>query len=230
MPPTERREELRRHHIYFDPEFMVYRLNKSVGNINVHGTRFFVGPRIRYEYLFPKAFYFGVDIASGGTRTDFKAFRGGKPLSWRRASRTFVELELRLGYTFFQGERFFATPFLGGGVYGVVSKDHYNHQGLKETSGYFVGGVKLKYRVHQKFNVGFNVKLLYVGEDLEFRLSVEKVKDHHSYFGGEIGVPLGYYLSKDKKWSLEAEPYFRTLGFSKLQMLYGARILAKYNF
>ena len=45
--------------------------------MRVHGTKFFLGLKLGYEYLKPEAFYFGIDILAAGANHGFhESFKG----------------------------------------------------------------------------------------------------------------------------------------------------------
>jgi hypothetical protein len=73
--------------------------------------------------------------------------------------------------------------------------------------------------------------VLYVfREKVRFKVPDEKVCQINNLWGGEIGIPFTWHLSKTKKWDFEFEPYFLTLGFSKEQMAFGSKLLFGFNF
>ena len=222
-----------RHHISFGPDFILYKQNKEIKNITSKGTRFFWGFRFVYEHLYPDSFYAGLDLASAGTDADFKAYRDGNRLVWHQANRDFGDFDLRLGYTISnQNRNYLISPFLGFGVYDISPEDHHNHEGLKkDLFAYFSGGIKFKYNLKDRFDLGCNLKTLYVfSEKVHFKIPDEKICQKNKLWGGEIGIPFTWHISKTKKWDLEFEPYFLTLGFSKEQMAFGSKLLLGFNF
>ena len=124
-------EEKNPNHFYFGPEFLFYQLNVPIDGAKVHGTRFFSGLRLGYEYLKPKAFYAGVDLLGTSTGSDFKASYQGHNLSCWKADRGFGNLELRFGYTF-APTNWLVSSFLGIGSYNTYTIDHHSHQVLKK--------------------------------------------------------------------------------------------------
>ncbi|MDN3509343.1 MAG: hypothetical protein P0S93_04945 [Candidatus Neptunochlamydia sp.] len=186
-----------------------------------------------YEYLYPNSFYAGLDLASAGSDVDFKAFRDGKRLSFDQANRDFGNFDLRLGYTVSnQNRSYMISLFWGLGIYDISPEDHHNHEGLrKDLFAYFSGGAKFKYKIRSFFDFGYNLKVLYVfREKVRFKVPDENVCQINRLWGGEIGIPFTWHLSKTKRWDIELEPYFLTLGFSKEQMTFGTKLLFGFNF
>ncbi|MEM8727515.1 MAG: hypothetical protein AAGE99_02215 [Chlamydiota bacterium] len=222
-----------RNHIRFGPDFIVYSQDKNIKNITSKGTRFFRGLRFVYEHLYPNSFYAGLDLASAGSDVDFKAYRNGNRLSFDQANREFGNFDLRLGYTLSnQNGSYMISPFLGLGIYDISPEDRHNHEGLKEDRfPYFSGGAKFKYEIGSFFDFGCNIKVLYVfREKVRFKIPDERVCQINRLWGGEIGIPFTWHFSKTKRWNIELEPYFLTLGFSKEQMAFGTKLLFGFNF
>lgn len=218
------------HHFYFGPEFQCYQLNTHIKDVKVHGTRFFWGFRLGYEYLKPKAFYFGIDLATTSTETDFKASKDREHISWHKADRGFGNLELRLGYTF-APEKWMVTPFLGFGLYDVFAIDHHDHQGFSEDFLYGTGGARAKYAFSSLFDLGLNLKVFRTFHaEQRFKYEGGKVKEHHNMWGGEIGTPLIWHIGSSNRWDVQLEPYFLKLDFSEVQNIYGTRLLFGYIF
>ena len=229
---TEKKPFPYHNHIHFGPDFLIYRQDKNIKNINSKGSRFFWGFRFVYEYLYPNAFYAGIDLASVGSDIDFKAYRNGKPLSFDQVNREFGNFDLRLGYTI-STKNLIVSPFLGLGVYDISPEDHHNQEGLKrDLFSYFSAGAKFKYKIRSFFDCGYNLKFLYCfRENVQFKVpSYKKIYQINQLWGGEISIPLIWHISKKKRWDIALEPYFLTLGFSQEQMAFGAKILFAFNF
>jgi len=214
-------------HFYVGPEVFAFDLHTHVKDVNIDGTRCFAGLKLRYEYLKPKAFYAGVDllIAWGGKRF--------KPTSKRyqfsgNGECGFGNFELRLGYTFEQ-ESGVVSPYLGMGGY-VFGSGAFN-----EVLVYVATGMRSLFEVTQRFSMGLNVKLQLAPEaEREFRYRYQghktTLRKEQNMWGGEIGLPLLWYLSKSKRWQAQLEPYFLSLNFIERQNIYGARLLFGYCF
>ena len=229
----QKQAPIRRNHIHFGPDFLVYKQDKHVKNITSQGARFFWGLRFVYEHLYPNSFYAGLDLASAGSDVDFKTFRDGKRLSLDQGNKEFGHFDLRLGYTVANQTRsYMISPFLGLGIYDIAPEDHHNQQGLiKDLFAYFSGGSKFTYTIGSFFDVGCNVKVLYVfRENVHFKISDEKICAINKLWGGEIGIPLTWHISSTKKWDVAVEPYCLTLGFSREQIAYGTKLLFAFNF
>lgn len=210
-------------HLYFGPEIFAFDLDTHFKDVRVHGAKFFMGLRLGYEYLKPDAFYFGIDLmgAAGihGFHETFKRFH--VPRSHGTAG--FVNFELRFGYTL-MANRWLVTPYFCNGAYAYGSgcHDHHFHGGMS----YLGGGVRSLYEVSQTFNVGLNAKVfasIYTSDKFKF-LKISR-SNHHGQWGGELGVPLIWYLGSHKRWDIQLEPYFLKLDFSQVQNIYGLRLL-----
>lgn len=220
------------HHIYLGPEFFLFDLNTHVDRMKVYGLNFFAGLRLRYEYLKPKAFYAGIDLFSAwspnGSHAKFKKFHFHR----NNNNIGFGNLELRLGYTFASGRKMF-TPFLGIGAYSFGNYGSYFH--FSESMFYYNFGMRSLFEVSRPFSVGINWKIFRTSDtEQKFKFLVEghkiKLTDHDNMWGGEIGVPLVWYVGSKRRWEIQLEPYFLKLDFSEVQNIYGTRLLFGYRF
>ncbi len=215
-------------HLYFGPEIFAFDLDTNFKDVGIHGTKFFMGLRLGYEYLKPNAFYFGIDLmgAAGihGFHETFKRFHVPR----NHGTTGFVNFELRFGYTLMT-DRWLATSYFCNGayVYGNGCHDHYIDGGMS----YLGGGVRSLYEVSRAFNVGLNAKIfasIYTNDKFKF-LRIKR-SNHHGQWGGELGVPLIWYPGSHKRWDIQLEPYFLKLDFSQVQNIYGLRLLFGYHF
>ena len=232
VPQTQNKSvaEANPNHFYFGPEFQCYQLNLHINDVKVHGTRFFWGFRLGYEFLKPKALYAGIDLFATSTGTDFKASKDHSHISWHKADRGFGNLELRLGYTF-APEQWLISPFLGVGIYDVFAVDHHNHQGFKESLPYGTGGVRAKYAFSTVFDINLNLKIFGTFDaEQRFKYKGGTSKDHDNMWGGEIGIPFIWHVGSAKRWDIQLIPYFLKLDFSKVQNIYGTSLLFGYRF
>lgn len=214
-------------HFYIGPQAFAFDLHTHVKDIKIDGTRGFVGPLLRYEYLKPKAFYAGVDLLASWTNKNFKPtsdkykFRGNEGAG-------FSNLDLRLGYTFGQNNGL-VSPYLGGGLYGFGST------ASNEILLYVAAGIRSLFDINQSFSMGLNLKLLLAPEaERQFKYHYEghkrRLHENENLWGGEVGVPLVWYLGSKKRWEIQLEPYFLKLDFTQVQNIYGTRLLCGYRF
>ena len=214
-------------HIYIGPDAFAFDLDTHVKYVKIHGVRYFLGPLLRYEYLKPNAFYAGVDfLASWGNKkfkltSDRYKFEGKGGIG-------FANLELRLGYSC-TTKNGTISPYLGMGAYG------FGNTASKELIGYFATGMRSLFAVNPSFSMGLNLKV-FCAPDAErrfkFRLDghEKRLREQETIWGGEIGIPLAWYLGASKRWEIQLEPYFLKLDFSSVQNIYGTRLLFGYRF
>jgi hypothetical protein len=215
-------------HIYFGPEIFALNLNTHFKNVRVHGTKFFLGLRLGYEYLKPEAFYFGIDVLSAGANHGFHESFKGRQIPQSNDLTGFGFFELRFGYTL-APTKWLLTPFLCLGGYGFRSGSHHHH--FDDGFSYFGGGIHSRYEISQIFNAGLNFKIFgSFDTDEKFRFLGIKKSNHHGQWGGEIGLPLIWYVGSHKRWDIQLEPYFLKLDFSEVQNIYGLRLLFGYHF
>jgi hypothetical protein len=214
-------------HFYIGPEVFAFDLHTHVKDVKVHGVRYFAGPLLRYEYLKPKALYAGVEFLGAWGNKDFKSasrrykFQGNGPVG-------FGNFELRLGYTFEQKSGL-VSPYLGTGFYG------FGNSASNEILVYFAAGMRSLFELSQSFSMGLNLKLQFAPRaerELKYRYEGHRHRLHQSknLWGGEVGVPLVWYLTASKRWEAQFEPYFLSLDFTETQNIYGARLLFGYRF
>lgn len=195
--------------------------------MRVHGAKFFLGLRLGYEYLKPEAFYFGIDILAAGANHGFhESFKGHRiPQSDGLAG--FGFFELRFGYTL-SSNKWLLTPFLCLGGYSFGSGSHHH---FDDGFSYFGGGIRSRYEISQIFNLGLNLKIFgSFDTDEHFRFLGIKKSDHNGLWGGEVGLPLIWYVGSHKRWDIQLEPYFLKLDFAEVQNIYGLRLLFGYHF
>jgi hypothetical protein len=214
--------------IYFGPEVFALNVNSHFNHVKVHGTKFFMGLRLGYEYLKPEFFYFGIDLLSAaanhGFHEKYKEYYIPQINGWIG----FGAFELRFGYTF-SPNRWLLTPFLCLGAYDFGGGPH--HHRFDNGFSYLGGGIHSRYEVSRAFNVGLNLKIfssMYHEEKFRF-LGVKKTT-HNGLWGGEIGVPLIWRIGSHKRWDIQLEPYFLKLDFSEVQNAYGLRLLFDFCF
>ena len=214
--------------IYFGPEFFALNLNTHFNHVKVHGTKFFMGLKLGYEYLKPECFYCGLDLtaaaANRGFHEKYKEYYIPQTNGWIG----FGAFDLRFGYTV-APECWLLTPFLCLGAYDFGGGSH--HHNFDNGFSYLGGGLRSRYEVSRVFNVGLNLKIfssMYHEEKLRF-LGIKK-KTHNGLWGGEIGVPLLWHLGLRKRWNIQLEPYFLKLDFSETQNVYGTRLLFDFCF
>lgn len=214
-------------HIYLGPEAFAFDLDTHIKDVKIDGTRYFLGYRLRYEYLKPDAFYAGVDLLSSWGNKDFK------PSSRKYYFRTkggigFGNLELRLGYTFAKKSGIL-TPFVGMGLYG------FGNTSSNEFLLYVATGMRSLFEINRSFSLGLNLKV-FCAPDAERRFKYKymghtsRLKEYNNMWGGEIGIPFVWYLGSSKRWEMQLEPYFLKLDFSETQNIYGSRLLFGYRF
>jgi hypothetical protein len=214
--------------IYLGPELFLFDLNTHVKSVKIDDARFFWGLRFRYEYLKSKAFYAGVDLLSSFSSKDFNATYRGHNFHGGNDWIGFGNFEFRLGYTF-APKSSKISPFLGIGSYAFGNSNSY------EAMAYYVGGVRSLFNVNPAFGIGLNLKVFYTDDALrKFKFSfmghrIRYIK-HFNSWGGEIGIPLAWYLGSSKRWEVQFEPYFLRLNFSEIQNIYGTRLLFGYRF
>jgi hypothetical protein len=215
-------------HIYFGPEIFAFDLDTHFSDVRVHGTKFFLGLRLGYERLKPQAFYFGIDIMAAGGNHGFHESFKGYHIPQSGGGMGFANLDLRFGYTFVI-HRWLATPYLNYGAYAFGSGCHDHHFDGGMT--YLGGGVRSRYEISQIFNIGLNAEIfasIYTDEKL--RIFKLKRSNHRGQWGGEIGLPLIWYVGSHKRWDIQLEPYFLKLDFAEVQNIYGLRLLFGYHF
>lgn len=210
--------------IYFGPEFLSFRVNTHVRDIDVDGHRFFWGVRFGYEYLKPQAFYAGAEILATNANRDFSI--SNETLGYNgKGGAGFGNIQARFGYTF-SGKRCLTTPFLGLGVY---SLSKHGHNGFKESMGYLSGGLRTQFECTSACLIALNAEVFRtLGVQKSATLGHEKVTDHTNGWGCSIGAPLTFRLSPG--WDMQLNPYFLRLLFSETQNIYGTTLLFGYRF
>lgn len=214
-------------HFYIGADAFAFTLHTHIKNIRMDGTRYFIGPLLRYEYLKPKALYAGVDFLASWGNKNFKTtthnfkFHKTKEVG-------FGNFELRLGYTF-QQKIGLVSPYLGTGFYG------FGNSASNEILVYFATGMRSLFELNPTFSMGLNLKLMFAPEaeqEFKYHYLGEKKRVHEieNMWGGEIGLPLIWYFSTMKRWKVQLEPYFLKLNFAETQNIYGFRLLFGYRF
>ena len=214
--------------IYFGIDAFVFDLNTHFKGVKAEGCKFFIGLHLGYEYLKPSSFYFGTDLVCAEGNKSFHESYKHNHFPQSNEDTTFANLEFRFGYTF-ANQKNMITPFLGFGAYNFIdgSTHHYFNEGM----GYYTGGIKYKRELTPALIVGLNAKLFASDNTRDkFRFGDFKRSNHHGRWGGEIGVPIIWYLGLAKKWDVQLEPYFLKLDFSQVQNIYGTRLLFDYRF
>jgi hypothetical protein len=220
------------HHVYFGPETFLFDLDTHVDKAKVYGLNFFGGPRFRYEYRKPRAFYAGIDLLASWSSNGFHARYKKYHFHRNNNNVGFGNLELRLGYTFASGNKMF-SPFFGIGAYAFSNYGSYFH--FSEDMFYYTFGMRSLFELSRVFSIGFNWKIFRTSNTQQrFKFLVEshkiRLKDHDNMWGGEIGVPLVWYVGSAKRWEIQLEPYFLKLDFLEVQNIYGTRLLFGYRF
>jgi hypothetical protein len=215
-------EQCNPHRFYLGLEFNKISIHENIDGIQVSGSNFFSGLHFGYEYIKPCSLYAGIDLFGVSSNHDFKG-----SVAWQKTDKGFGDIEFRLGYSFFSCPNLLASPFCGIGVYGIVPVDHYNDQGLKEDLPYVVGGIKFRYGLSNAFEIGLNGKVLRTfNTEQRFKLADETIKSYNNFWGGEIGVPLTWYIGCSKRWDFQFEPYYLRIANN----IYGLRTLFGYHF
>lgn len=215
-------------HIYFGPEIFVFDLDSHFKSARVHGSKFFLGLRLGYEYLKPDAFYFGIDLMVAGANHGFHESFKDYHIPQSDGLAGFANLELRFGYTI-NRTKWLVTPYFCYGAYSFGSGGH--HHFFEEGMTYLGGGVHSRYEVSRLFNIGVNAKVfasIYTDEKLKF-FGIKQT-NHHGQWGGEIGLPLIWRVGSYRRWDIQLEPYFLSFNFSEVQNIYGLRMLFGYHF
>ena len=187
-----------------------------------------MGFRVGYEYLKPDAFYFGMDIMGAGGIHGFHETFKGHHIPRNKSSTGFANLDLRFGYTLIT-DRWLATPYLCYGAYAFGNGCHHHH--FDGGMVYLGGGLRSRYEISRVFNIGLNAKIfssIYTDEKLRF-FKIKRT-NHNGLWGGELGLPLIWYVGSYKRWDIQLEPYFLKLDFSETQNIYGLRLLFGYHF
>ena len=215
-------------HIYFGPEIFVFDLDTHFHNVRVHGSKFFLGLRLGYEYLKPDAFYFGIDLMLAGGSHGFHESFKGHHIPQGNGRTGFGNFELRFGYTC-STINWLVTPYLclGSYAFGSGSRHHHFDGGMS----YLGSGLHSRYEVSQIFNLGVNAKIFAsTYTDERFRFLGIKQTNHHGLWGGEVSLPLIWRIGSHRRWDIQLEPYFLKLDFSEVQNVYGSRFLFGYHF
>lgn len=214
--------------IYFGPEVFALKLNSHFNHLKVHGTKFFMGLRLGYEYLKPEFFYFGIDLLAAAANHGFHEKYRGYYIPQTNGWIGFGAFDLRFGYTF-SPNRWLLTPFLCLGAYDFGGGSHHRH--FDNGFSYLGGGIHSRYEVSRIFNVGLNLKIFSsIYHEEKFRFLGVKEKSHNGLWGGEIGIPLLWRIGSHKRWNIQLEPYFLKLDFSEVQNVYGAKFLFDFCF
>jgi hypothetical protein len=220
------------HHLYFGPEVFWFDLDTHIDKINVDGVKCFGGLRLRYEYLKPHAFYAGIDLFSAVSNKSFHAKLGKFHFPINNNITGFGNFEIRMGYTI-APNRWLVTPFLGIGAYSVRNGGHSFH--FHESMVYYACGVRSLFEWSRVFSLGLNGKLFFeddVRQTFKYIYDGHKIskKDCDNTWGGELGIPLVWFVGSAKRWNIQLEPYFLKLDFSEIQNIYGTRLLFGYSF
>ncbi len=217
-------------HIYLGPEAFAFNLHTHVKDVKIGGLRYFLGARLRYEYLKPKAFYAGVDFLWSRGNKEFKpkSTHPGYYFRGNGAGIGFGNLELRMGYTF-APKNGMLTPFLGMGFYG------FGNTNSNDILVYVAAGMRSLFELNRWFSLGLNLKAFSAPEaEWEFKYRngghLVRLREYNNMWGGEIGVPFVWYLGSTRRWEIQLEPYFLKLDFSEVQNIYGTRLLFGYRF
>lgn len=225
--PNQSRIENKSHRFYFGLELLWFHLNVHVEDIQVKGQKSFAGIGLGYEYLKPKAFYWGISLLSTIEDNSFNARLDGHKIHAHDKEIWFGNLDLRFGYTF-ASKKYLLTPFLGLGIYGLLSE---HHKDFEENLPYLSGGLRATYECTPIFNIGFNAKIFRTFGAIErFKYQEKRYTEHTDTWGGEVGLPFTLRAGSAKKWDIQFEPYFLKLAFSEVQNIYGTRLLFGYHF
>jgi len=220
-------ERFNPHRFYLGLEFCEISVHENIDGIRVDGSNFFSGLHFGYEYIKPCRIYAGIDIFGVGSSRDFKGKHQGTNVAWQKTDRGFGDIEFRLGYSFCSSPNLIASPFIGIGIYGIVPVDHYNEQGLQEDLPYLAGGIRFRYGLCYAFDIGLNGKVFRTfNSEQRFKLASETIKSHNNFWGGEIGVPVTWFIGCSKRWDFQLEPYYLRIANN----IYGLRTLFGYNF
>lgn len=214
-------------HIYLGPEVFAFDLHTHIKDVKVNGVRYFLGYRLRYEYLKPKAFYAGVDFLGSWGNKEFKS-SSSKLYFDDKGGIGFGNLELRMGYTF-APKSAILTPFLGMGFY------LFGNTSSNELLLYVATGIRSLFELSPMFSLGVNFKVFFAPEaERIFKYRYERhktrLKEYDNMWGGEIGIPFVWHLGSSRRWEIQLEPYFLKLDFSEIQNIYGTRLLFGYRF
>ncbi|MGR3973647.1 MAG: hypothetical protein QRY72_03650 [Candidatus Rhabdochlamydia sp.] len=233
--------------VYFGPELFAYRAKmdfKTTTNgtetihTQVRGTRFFAGATIGYQYLTPDEVYAGIDFTHAIATVDFKATNAtASSFGWTKGDRLFGSVEGRLGYSFAPTD-WRVTPYAGAGLRMMTSLDTHNKEGFKSRLPYATVGALSEYSICGSTKIGLNLKVLrtfnayqrfaYNNVPAEGAATVVRDTSSHDVWGGEVGIPVSFEIGDTKRWDVQVEPYFLTMG--KTQDVYGANVLFGYRF
>lgn len=208
-------------------EFSELTVHENIDGVHVSGSNFFSGLHFGYEYLEPCSVYAGIDLFGLGSFRDFKAKQNEVNTNWKKSEKEFGNIELRLGYSFFSFRKLLISPFVGIGIFGIFSGDHYNDQGLREDLPYLAAGVRIKRGLCYALDLGLNGKVLRTfNAEQRFKLADETVKSSNNFLGCEIGIPLIWHIGCAGRWDFQLEPYYLRVANN----VYGLRTLFGYNF
>lgn len=218
------------HHLYFGVNRLTYQLETDIHDFRVKGPRYLIGLQLGYEYLKPCTIYWGIDFSSVQSNDHLKGKQKSKPYKDLTDEKTTLgNLDLRLGYSFL-AQNCLLTPFVSLGGYLLDPQKHPN-KGYKEEISYLSAGLRSKYAVSKRFNIGANLKVLRIIEkEQKLNFEGQKHKKVTNTWGGELGIPFTWFLGCTQKWDLQIEPYLLRLDRAEKQTSYGARLLLGYRF
>lgn len=231
------------HRIYVGPDVFVahdkIKFSTNGEKVDIRSNTVFGGLRVGYDFLKPKAFYFGTDglLAMGRTfvTNDSMIWRGWYHYRIRqkiRSSPLWANIEQKFGYAFQStvAAKSTLTPFIGLGWYYI--KPQYDDD--LSSSNWFYGsaGLKANQQFSDNFDVGFNLKAMYAftGRKKAVIWSRQIKEDIKNQWGYEVGLPFTWHLGSSKKWAIQFQPYLIKIDINSTGQILGARLLAEYRF
>ena len=200
----------------------------------------FAGLKVEYDYLKPRAFYFGMDglaaigktsVTTRATYYEHLSFLSIQEVPPKRKKTTplFANLEQRYGYTFQSAfaEKSKLIPFGGIGCY--YFREQFNKGSSFDSWFYVAAGLRLSQQFSENFDIGFNLKAMF-----NLFETTEYPKFHYigrkNIWGYEIAIPCTWRVGASKKWDLQFQPYLLKLDINSSNQIFGLRLLTGYSF
>lgn len=230
------------HCVSFGPDIFVahFMKEKPRADWSIIANAYFLGMRLTYDYIKPKALYLGSDamVAIGKCRLTnkfvdedgvYKEHNNGSPL--------YANIEQRVGYTSQTkfSEKTTISRFAGMGWY--CERSDYNSSAYASNWFYAAAGARMNHQFSDSCNLGLNLKAMYsflgtyryMAEGWKSKMKAHKVSLANMW-GYEIGVPLRWQIGAKRRWDFEFQPYFLKLDIQNNVWIAGARLLANYHF
>jgi hypothetical protein len=205
-------------------------------NVDYTANAVLGGLRLGYDYLKPKALYFGTDglVAMGMKfiKSEWTHWAGYPTYLYTRNQQfqdtpLFANLEQRCGYTFQSpiSPRSTLTPFIGIGWYYIRSQ--FNNGRIFANWFYGAAGYRAAYQFCEDLSVGFNLKAMYTFAKKGWRSLGAPDKNTWGY---EVAMPFIWQVGASNTWDLQFQPYLLKLDVNNNSLIVGFRLQSGCSF